>query len=369
MPRDGLRIGHLDTGVDASHPALAGRVARFRVFDPGGYSFHDAPAHDSGWHGTATASLMVASGAVLSSGVVIEDGAIIARILLGLDWLAGLDVPVVNLSLGVAGVTPVFRTLVRVLCERDVLVVAPVGNDGAGDARSPGVYPEVLSVGSTGADGRVARFSGSSYDARTATCIKPDVVAPGVDRLAAEPGNGWRMRSGTSMSAALVAGMAARLRKAFPAVPAVAVRRALCASSAMLAPDQTLRSRYGEICLEAASEYLRAGKGEGVETSAVLSSPCPYADRRLTAQLSHRGALEHQDAVLEFSGQVALEAFCSQVADDGLCRVTRLHHAPIVIVRCPAGLINEALQSAQLCCASACDVDRSAYLGGRARGR
>ncbi len=33
----GVRVGHLDTGVDGSHPALRGRVVEFVEFDSDGY--------------------------------------------------------------------------------------------------------------------------------------------------------------------------------------------------------------------------------------------------------------------------------------------------------------------------------------------
>src|SRR6266508_6911139 len=51
----GIRVGHLDTGVDAEHPALKGRVAAFAEWDLLGRRVEGAAPHDSDQHGTHTA--------------------------------------------------------------------------------------------------------------------------------------------------------------------------------------------------------------------------------------------------------------------------------------------------------------------------
>ena len=55
----------------------------------------------------------------------------------------------------------------------------------------------------------LADFSGRGYT-RNRTEIKPDVAAPGVDIIAAAPGGGYDTRTGTSMAAPYVTGLAAR---------------------------------------------------------------------------------------------------------------------------------------------------------------
>lgn len=72
----GVLVGHLDTGVDATHSALSGRVAKFKRFGYRGMTDETMPAWDSGWHGTHTASLItaVAPDVQLYSGMVIEEG-------------------------------------------------------------------------------------------------------------------------------------------------------------------------------------------------------------------------------------------------------------------------------------------------------
>src|SRR4051794_9616586 len=74
-----------------------------------------------------------------------------------------------------------------------------------------------------GASGRVASFSsrGLAFDGR----LKPDLVAPGVALLAAEPGaSEFGSVSGTSAAAAVVAGAAAVLAQTRPSLPAAQLR-------------------------------------------------------------------------------------------------------------------------------------------------
>lgn len=75
----------------------------------------------------------------------------------------------------------------------------------------PSTASKVLSVGAF--DARyltMASFSGRGYT-RNDQFVKPDVVAPGVDIMSTAPGGGYTMRSGTSMAAPYVSGMAARM--------------------------------------------------------------------------------------------------------------------------------------------------------------
>lgn len=78
----------------------------------------------------------------------------------------------------------------------------------------PSTSPKVLSVGAY--DARyltMAAFSGRGYT-RNDQFVKPDLVAPGVDIISTAPGGGYSQRSGTSMAAPYVSGMAARMMEA-----------------------------------------------------------------------------------------------------------------------------------------------------------
>jgi len=224
----GVLIGHLDTGVDGKHPALKGAIAHFAEFDDFGRPVQPAPSpFDSDDHGTHTAATIagravngrhvgVAPGARLASAAVIEGGDVLARVLGGMDWAVGRKVRVLSMSLGLRGWWDDFVVLTRILRQRGVLPVFAVGNEGPGTSRSPGNYPEALSVGAHDEDWKVADFSSSQRFRRAADPLVPDLVAPGVGIVSAMPGGGWQIMDGTSMAAPHVAGLAALLMEAAP---------------------------------------------------------------------------------------------------------------------------------------------------------
>nr|MBA3242083.1 hypothetical protein [Acidobacteriota bacterium] len=54
---EGITIGHVDTGIDADHPALAGALDAFAQFSRVGDQVSGAKPSDSGRHGTHTAGI------------------------------------------------------------------------------------------------------------------------------------------------------------------------------------------------------------------------------------------------------------------------------------------------------------------------
>jgi subtilisin family serine protease len=108
--------------------------------------------------------------------------------------------------------------------------VFAIGNEGPGTSRSPGNYPESLSVGAHDVDWRVAEFSSSQRFARRRQPVVPDLVAPGVGIVSAKPGGGWQTMDGTSMATPHVAGLAALLMEAAPDKPVGAIEAAIFGS-------------------------------------------------------------------------------------------------------------------------------------------
>ena len=266
-----MRVGHLDTGVDGSHPALRGRVAAFMEFDHDGFPVTQADPKDSGSHGTHTAgvicggeedhlSIGVAPEAELCSGMVIEGGKSLVRVLAGLDWMFDCQVRVLCLSLGIPIYNPLFEIVLSRLKRAGVLVVAPAGNRGSGRSCSPANYPGVIAVGATGSSDSVARFSGSQQFKRAADFVKPNLVAPGVDILSAKPGGGLQTRSGTSMAAAHVAGVAALLVQARSRATAAEVEAALLTTCTPLPEASGYRCGSGLVNPEKALEAILSNR-------------------------------------------------------------------------------------------------------------
>ncbi len=213
----GIRVGLLDTGVDATHPAFPDQPPVQRSFLVAG----ETPAAAD--HGTAIAVLLggrpdsalpgLVPGADLFVAAVFRQRARevetdTRRLLLALDWLAGERVRLLNLSL--AG--PRNRLLERVLkqlMDEGALVTAAAGNGGPDAAPAhPAAIDGVLAVTAVDADLRPWRL------ANRGDYI--DLAAPGVDLWMARAGGGARFVSGTSfavpyVTAALVRALAAGL--------------------------------------------------------------------------------------------------------------------------------------------------------------
>ncbi|MEG4627085.1 S8 family serine peptidase [Microcoleus sp. w1-18aA5] len=266
-----VRVGHLDTGIDAIHPVLCDRIANFALFDTDGSIIPDVLPQDSSDHGTHTAGIIcggivdgksigVAPDAKLCSGMVIEGGKPLVRVLCGLDWMFDQGVRVVCVSLGIPGYNPLFEIILARLRRKGVLCIFPVGNSGRKTSYSPANYPGVIAVGAVDQNNRVAKFSGSEVFDRSIDPIKPNLVAPGVDILSAEPGGGLSKQDGTSMAAAHVAGVAALLFQAKPEATVEEIEYALLTSCLPLPDVDQKRVGCGLVNPVGALEILLASK-------------------------------------------------------------------------------------------------------------
>jgi len=241
----GVLVGHLDTGLDGTHPALQTAIESFAEFDRFGRQVVPARSpHDTGEHGTHTAGTIagrphgnrhvgVAPGAGLASAIVIEGGQVVARVLGGMDWAVGQGVKILNMSLGLRGWMTDFLPLTKILRDRGILPVFAVGNEGPGTSRSPGNYADALSVGGMDGSDFVYVDSSSQRFARPVDPVVPDVVAPGVDVISARPGGGYQSMDGTSMATPHVSGLAALLLEAKPDAAVDELERAILASASL----------------------------------------------------------------------------------------------------------------------------------------
>lgn len=202
-----VRVGLIDTGVDARHPALAGAAIRQQGF---------AGEARPGAHGTAVASLLAGrsdafSGAAPGAALFVADvyggspsGGASTGVAQALAWMVRNEVPVVNVSL-VGPRNTLVEAAVRRASARGVLIVAAAGNDGpAAPPLYPAAYPDVVGVVGVNARGRALP--------EAARGPQVDFSAPGADMAAAGAGQGYVSVRGASFAAPLVAGLLARQR-------------------------------------------------------------------------------------------------------------------------------------------------------------
>ncbi|MEV7625286.1 S8 family serine peptidase [Actinoplanes sp. NPDC089786] len=231
----GVTVAVLDSGIDATHPDFAGRLAAVENFTS------DPSADDTVGHGTHVASTIagsgarsggrlrgVAPGARLAIGKVCEvDRCAESAVLAGMEWAARIA-PVVSMSLGgrdTEGVDPLEQAVDDLTARYGALFVVAAGNDGGAGTIGPlGSARSALTVGAVDDEDRLADFS-SRGPRDGDDAIKPDITAPGVGIVAAAAahgtggtpaGDGYVSLDGTSMAAPHVAGAAAIVAQQHP---------------------------------------------------------------------------------------------------------------------------------------------------------
>jgi subtilisin family serine protease len=212
-------IAVIDTGVDATHPDLSGKIT---TGANAGYNFvaGNATTTDDHSHGTFVAGIAAAStnnsigmaGAcwtckIMPIKVLDNTGSgSTFNVAQGIDWAVSHGADVINLSLGGGGSTTL-QTAVNNAWNANVVVIAASGNENSA-VLYPGAYTNAIAVGST--NNLNARSSFSNFGPEL------DIVAPGEAVLgtlcncAGNPG-GYATGSGTSFSTPYVAGVAGLL--------------------------------------------------------------------------------------------------------------------------------------------------------------
>ncbi|MFI5934235.1 S8 family serine peptidase [Actinoplanes sp. NPDC051494] len=234
----GVDVAVLDTGVDAEHPDLAGRIEASASFVPG----EDVTDRHRVGHGTHVASTIAGTGAAsggtergVAPGVDLQIGKVLDNggsgqdswIVAGMEWAAReRKAKVISMSLGgdpTDGTDPMSVAVNELSAETGALFVIAAGNSGPAETTvgSPGAADAALTVGAVDAEDRIAEFS-SRGPRLVDGALKPEITAPGVDILAArsqyaaEGEGSYATLSGTSMATPHVAGAAALLAARHP---------------------------------------------------------------------------------------------------------------------------------------------------------
>jgi subtilisin family serine protease len=184
---EGIRVGIIDTGIDADHPDLVQAFA-------GGWDFvHEDPDPEEEaigpayGHGTRMAGVIaaadnafgivgVAPGVSLYALKVFPEtgGARTSDIIRALQWAVAHHLDVVNCSFGGDDPSRLEEEVYQAARDANVLVIAAVGND-ATHVRYPAAYPSVAGVSAVDRAGHHATFANRGAEV--------DLVAPGVDVL------------------------------------------------------------------------------------------------------------------------------------------------------------------------------------------
>ncbi|HEX4814577.1 MAG TPA: S8 family serine peptidase [Nonomuraea sp.] len=302
---EGVKVAVLDTGIDATHPDLAGKVADRK-------DFTEAPdERDPVGHGTHVASTIAGSGAAsggryrgVAPGVTLLDGRVCesiycadSAILAGMQWAAEQGARVVNMSLGSLD-TPEDDPLeqaVETLSQRHgTLFVVAAGNEGRDHGvTSPATADAALAVGAVDDSDKIAPFS--NRGPRLDGGLKPDITAPGVDITAARgkdsPGSGsYVAKSGTSMATPHVAGSAALLAGQHPDWKGGLLKAALMASAEPHPETGVYAQGAGRVNAERAT--AQSVTAEPAALGFGLQSWPHDDDRPITKKLVYRNPLD-----------------------------------------------------------------------------
>src|SRR5579884_1825734 len=227
----GVTVAVLDTGIDASHPEIAGKVSSAWELDKmAGQLNLVHPSEDTDGHGTHVAGLIcgkqvgVAPDAKLASVLLLPGGkGNESDFILALNSIIGQkelaeEVVIVNVSAGIRSYSLGMHVAIRDLRRVGKLVIAAIGNEGQNIAWWPGAYMETLGVGASDRDKNVAKSSGGDENVNNQGYSKPDLVAPGVGIYSCIKGGGYATKNGTSMAAAIVSGIAALILESRPTI-------------------------------------------------------------------------------------------------------------------------------------------------------
>lgn len=269
-------VAILDTGVDPTHPELAGVMwvnereipANLKDDDHNGYiddrigwdhsgdlfqipppTNGDANPADYQGHGTHCAGI-VAARSNNSRGIAgVAGGPNACRIMAvkifplaltsisarALVYAVDNGADVISMSWGGPWRTQVLEDAIHYALDAGVVLVAASGNWGDDMLIYPAAYPGVIAVGATDHNDRVTVFSSigdhislvaPGLDVLSLRAAGTDMYAP-VEPFVHKVGNGYYLSSGTSMAAPHVAGAVARLLGVSPGLDPASVRTLL----------------------------------------------------------------------------------------------------------------------------------------------
>ncbi|GAA2427028.1 type VII secretion-associated serine protease mycosin [Actinomadura vinacea] len=224
----GVKVAVIDSGVDATHPQLRGKVKQLDVTKTG--------TEDCVGHGTEVAGIIGATDmrrqGIPFLGVAPGVQLISIKAAVGGEqndpkWAPAairravdLGAKVINMSSQSPDYAEL-RAAVQYALQKDVVIVAAAGNlkDQSQTARNayPASYQGVIAVGALNKDGSLATFSNQTTPVT--------VTAPGQSVVSTWPQGTYHVADGTSQAAPFVAGTAALIRSYHPKMNREQVKR------------------------------------------------------------------------------------------------------------------------------------------------
>ena len=260
----GTYVAVIDSGVDSSHPLLAGKVAAEACFTeqrscPNGLSSQigKGSALPVDWHGSHVSGIIAGNSGSLFG--VAPEAKIIAinvfdkdmsssdaSIAKALAWVLSIsskyNIASINMSLGTSriyqstcdSISPSVTSVIHKLYDKNIPTVVATGNSGSFGMSNPACISKVISVAAMDLSSNITSFSNIS---QTTT-----FAAPGFQILSAGPSSTYRKASGTSMATPHIAGIFALYKQMYPShTIAQAVNRLTLSSPLSVDPYSNIR--------------------------------------------------------------------------------------------------------------------------------
>jgi subtilisin len=227
----GVRVAVVDSGVDADHPVIDGRVAGYvaiSIADGGELVFDDSPHEDNSGHGTACAGIILGVAPeceLYSVRVMGRRGGKGTALVAGIRWVIEHGMQVANLSLGTTkrDFFGVLHELTDEAYFHHVVLVTAANNFPI--PSFPCEYASVISVASHETNDPFLFY----YNPAPPT----EFGAFGIDVPAAWKGGGVSKVTGNSVAAPHITGIVARILEKHPSLTvfqAKGILRALAAN-------------------------------------------------------------------------------------------------------------------------------------------
>lgn len=211
-------VAVLDTGVDASHEELIDKLVTCNSILNGSDCTSDPHGHgtwlagivaantdnNNGIAGVGYDGVKIMPVTVLNADGTGQDSDIIA----GVVWAVENGADVILMGFSNPGFSQNLQDAIDYAWENNVILVAATGNDGISDPTFPAGDRGVIGVSATDQSDNFVSFSNYGQDVFLA--------APGLDIETTDTSNSFVSISGTSSSAAIVAGAAAFMRAVEP---------------------------------------------------------------------------------------------------------------------------------------------------------
>lgn len=220
-----VAVAVLDTGVEQTHPDIAGRVQQCIDFTRSSIVTNNCD--DDNGHGTHIAGILAGTGGADGEGVIgvaphadifaykvcRSDGSCWADdVSAGIRYGIENGADIIVLGLGGADKSSLVEDALRLAEENNVLVVASAGNNGADDEGIgyPAAYETAIGVGALDSDLNVPEWSSRGVNNGDGIIQEEEITfaGPGVNIESLWNNNEYRYLSGTSVAVPFVGGLA-----------------------------------------------------------------------------------------------------------------------------------------------------------------